>query len=69
MSDRERAEILLERVPDNRIVYLLCFMEGLTADQYEPNDDTIEAIEELESGGGEVFEGSTSDFMKMMLED
>ena len=30
---------------------------------------TQEAIKELESGGGEVFDGTASDFLKSMIED
>lgn len=32
-----------------------------------PNKETIEAIEELKNGGGEVFEGSAHDFMQSLL--
>ncbi len=35
----------------------------------KPNQETIEAIEELKNGGGEIFEGSAHDFLQMMLED
>ena len=32
-----------------------------------PNKETIEAIEELKNGGGEVFEGSAHDFRQSLL--
>ena len=68
MSDREKAEILLERAPDEKIVYLLCYMEGLTAShEDEPNDETLAAIEEVENGGGKVF--SSVDDLWVDLED
>ena len=68
MSDREKAESLLERVPDEKIVYLLCYMEGLTAShEDEPNDETLAAIEEVENGGGKVF--SSVDDLWADLED
>lgn len=34
-----------------------------------PNDETIESFQELENGGGEVFEGFASDFLKEILEE
>ncbi|MBD5517098.1 MAG: hypothetical protein HDR07_00890 [Lachnospiraceae bacterium] len=55
MSDRERAVQLLNSVPDDKTEI--------------PNKNTIEAIEELENGGGEVFEGSAHDFLQMMLKE
>lgn len=33
-----------------------------------PNDETIEAMQELENGGGTVFEGTAHDFISAMLE-
>ena len=71
MSDRERAVQLLNSVPDDKMAYVIGFIQGLTImEEMEiPNKETIEAIEELENGGGEVFEGSAHDFLQMMLED
>ena len=34
-----------------------------------PNDETIEAMQELENGGGIVFEDSAHDFISAALED
>lgn len=71
MSDRERAVQLLNSVPDDKMAYVVGFIQGLTiVERMEiPNKETIEAIEELENGGGEVFEGSAHDFLQMILED
>lgn len=70
MSKRERMYQLLDAVPDSKIDYIIGFIEGLTVEDYdELNEETMEAIRELENGGGEIFEGSTHDFLKMMLED
>ena len=33
-----------------------------------PNEETVEAMQELENGGGTVFEGSAHDFISAMLE-
>ena len=34
-----------------------------------PNDETIEAMQELENGGGKAYSGSTEDFFNMLLEE
>ncbi len=56
MSDRERAVQLLNAVPDDKMAYVIGFIQGLTiVEGMEiPNHETIEAIEELKNGGGEV---------------
>ncbi len=71
MSDRERAVQLLNAVPDDKMAYVIGFIQGLTiVEGMEiPNHETIEAIEELKNGGGEVYEGSAHGFVQMMLED
>ena len=70
MSERERLYQLLDTLPDTKISYLIGYIQGLTAEiDNAPNKETTEAIHELEHGGGEIFEGSTHDFIQMMLED
>ena len=49
--------------------YIIGVLEGAAIPDEIPNDETIDAFQELENGGGNVFEGSASDFLKMMLED
>ena len=72
MSNRERAMRLLEAVPDYKIEYVIAYLQGVTAgneiSEKIPNDETIEAMQELENGGGTVFEGSAHDFISAMLE-
>ena len=43
MSDRERASILLESIPDYKIGLVIAYMEGLTAADNMPNEETIAA--------------------------
>ncbi len=70
MSEREQVYQLLDTVPDAKITYIISYIQGLTAESKSiPNEETLEAMKELENGNGEVFEGSTRDFLKMMLED
>lgn len=50
--------------------YIIGVLEGAAIPEAEiPNTETIEAMEELKNGGGEIFEGSAHDFLQMMLED
>lgn len=57
MSNRERALQLFDRLPDSKIMYLIGYMQGLTAEEYDtPNEETLVAMAELENGGGECFD-------------
>jgi hypothetical protein len=68
MSNRERAIQILDRIPESKMYYIIAFLEGAAIPEEEPNEETIAAMQELENGGGEVFEGSTHDFISAMLE-
>ena len=72
MSNRERAMQLLEAVPDYKIEYVIAYLQGVTAGdeilEKIPNEETVEAMQELENGGCTVFEGSAHDFISAMLE-
>lgn len=75
MSDREKVFQLLDYVPDDKMSYIIGFIQGLTiTENLEiPNAETLEAIKEgdemLENGTGQRFAGSTEDFFKMILEE
>lgn len=75
MSDREKAVQLLNVVPDDKMAYVVGFIQGLTVleESEIPNIETLEAIKEgdeiLKNGTGQRFEGSTEDFFKMILEE
>lgn len=71
MSNREKVIALLGNVPEYKMGYVLAYVQGLTADEMDetPNAATIAAIEELESGGGERWTGSTEDLWKHILEE
>ena len=68
MSEKERASILLESVPDYKIGYVLAYLEGLIADESAsvPNAETIAAMQELDNGGGTLYTGSTADIFVML---
>ncbi|MCI8363428.1 MAG: hypothetical protein HFG34_00515 [Eubacterium sp.] len=60
MSERERAIQLLEALPDNKIAYVIGYIQGLTMEKEdEPNEETISAFKEgdemLANGTGKRF--------------
>ncbi len=70
MSDREKAIQLLNIIPDYKMSYIIAYLQGAAiAENEEPNEETIAAIQEIEDGGGTVFKGSAHDFVSAMLRD
>ncbi len=69
MSEREQAIQLLNAVPDYKMGYVIAYLQGAVIGEDEPNVETMAAMQELKSGGGEVFNGSTEEFFNMLLED
>lgn len=74
MSNREKAINIVRNLPDNKIIYVLAYLQGLAdgvAD--EPNDETIEAINEgnqlIRDHSAHPYEGSTSDFFDSILSE
>lgn len=56
MSNKERAIQLLDKIPESKMYYIIGILEGAAIPAEEPNEETIEAMEELENGGGECFD-------------
>ena len=57
MSDREKAIQLLESLPDNKIAYVIGYIQGLTAEQneieeVEPDEWDLAMIEEAKKENG-----------------
>lgn len=69
MSNKEKAIQLLDQIPESKMYYIIGILEGAAIPDEEPNKETIEAMRELENGGGEVFKGTAHDFISSMLED
>ncbi len=69
MSSRELAKSLIDQIPESKMYYIIAYLQGAAVPDEMPNAETLEAMQELENGGGEVFDGSSHDFLKMMLED
>lgn len=60
MSERERLYQLLDTVPDNKISYLIGYIQGLTAENEEtPNAETLNSFQEgdemLANGTGQRY--------------
>lgn len=68
MSNREIALDLINRIPDYKLNQVIFFLQGAAIPDRKFNADTIEAIEELENGGGMKFSGSTKDLFKELAE-
>ena len=66
MSNREFAKELIDYVPENKLLYVVGYLQGIVVPDETPNTATIAAIQELESGGGELWTGSTEDFFAML---
>lgn len=69
MSERELAKSLIDQIPESRMYYVISYLQGAAVPDETPNAATIAAIEELESGGGERWTGSTEDLWKHILEE
>ena len=63
MSDRERAQQLLDSVPDYKIQYVIAYLQGVTAGEDEPNEET----EMKRTGSGQHF--TSLDDLWKSLED
>ena len=69
MSNKDRIVDLLNTVPEYKLNYILAYIQGIMADESAstPNSETLEAMSELENGGGTVFEGSTEDLFSELM--
>ena len=69
MNNKELAIKLLDRIPESKMYYIIDILEEAAIPEEEPNAETIEAFQELENEGGNLFDGSAHDYLQMMLED
>lgn len=70
MSNRDFAKSLIDRIPESKLLYIIAYLQGAAVPDEIPNDETMEAMEEvenmIESGKGERFTGNTGDFLRMI---
>ncbi len=69
MSNRELAKSLIDQIPESRLLYVLAYLQGAALPDETPNQETIEAIQELENGGGHLFTGTTEQLFAELMED
>ena len=67
MSNREMAINLINQIPENKLDKIIALLKNAVVSNEIPNEETVEAMEELDNGGGTRFEGSTKDFLKELL--
>jgi hypothetical protein len=69
MSDKDIAKSLIDQIPDNKMYYIIAYLQGAAIPNETPNSETIRAMQELESGGGHRFSGSTYELFNELMED
>lgn len=69
MSNRELAKSLIDQIPEGRLLYVIPYLQGAAIPDEIPNAETLEAMAELDNGGGEHFTGSTEELFAKLLED
>lgn len=69
MSYKELAKNLIDQIPDSKMYYIVAYLQGAAIPEETPNAETIAAMEELESGGGTVFIGSTEALFAELMEE
>lgn len=72
MSDREKIRKIVDSLPEDKLVFVLTYLQGLEDGMVdEPNNDTITALKEtddaIRSGKIRPFTGSTDDFLDSIL--
>ena len=68
MTAKEMAKNLIDEIPENKIQYVIAFLQGAAIPDYTLNADSVEAIKELEEGRGHKFAGSTKDLFNELME-
>ena len=69
MSYKELAKNLIDQIPDSKMYYIVAYLQGAAVPEEVPNAETIASIEERESGGGTLFNGSTEDLFSELMEE
>jgi hypothetical protein len=69
MSNRDIAKKLIDQIPENKLFYIIAYLQGAAVPDETPNAETLEAMEELENGGGYKFSGTTGQLFTGLMED
>mgnify|MGYP001058588261 CR=1 FL=1 len=73
MSYQEIAKNMIDRLPDDKLVFVINILENIGEmagvnlyPEFKPNAETIAAMEELDKGGGTLYTGSTAEVFAML---
>ena len=69
MSNRELAKSLIDQIPESKLFFIIAYLQGAAIPEKVPNADTLEAMSELENGGGYKFSGTTEQLFTELMED
>ena len=69
MSNRELAKSLIDQIPESRLFYVVAYLQGAAVPDETPNAETLDAMAELDSGGGHRFSGTTEALFAELMED
>ena len=69
MSNREFAKNLIDQIPESRLFYVVAYLQGAAVPDETPNVETLEAMAELDNGGGYRFTGSAEQLFAELMED
>jgi hypothetical protein len=72
MSNRQLAHDLIDQIPENKLFYVVSYLQGAAVPDDTPNAETLDAMEEVQQmidrNTGEHFNGSTADYLASLLE-
>ena len=67
MSYKELAKTLIDQIPENKMYYIVAYLQGAAVPEEMPNAETIASMEELENGGT-LFTGATEALFAELME-
>ena len=68
MSSRELAKNLIDKIPEDRMFYVISYLQGAAIPDHIPNQETIDSFMEIDNGGGYKFKGSTEELFSELME-
>lgn len=69
MTNRELAKNLIDQIPENRLFYVVSYLQGAMIPDEIPNTETLQSFAELENGNGHKFSGTTEELFLELLEE
>ena len=69
MSNRELAKQLIDLISDAKLLYVIPYLQGAAIPEEIPNAEPLASMDELESGGGTLFTGTTEALFAELMEE